>query len=125
MSDMTYAVREIRFVIEPELTHCYVLCGAPSDGMLGVQGWHHKAFPYYVTALDILTGDIRTQEYLAGDGWGQVPPGIDKATRNELVLAFLKLENALDDYPGGVPPSVRLPALDALKTLRRLTHGDE
>jgi len=59
MADATYAIKEIRFVIEPELTHCYVLCGPASDGTLGVQGWHHKTFAPSVSATDILRERLR------------------------------------------------------------------
>ena len=47
--------KEIRFVIEDELTHAFVLCEALGDCPLGVQGWHHKAFGKSKSAIDILT----------------------------------------------------------------------
>ena len=74
MANASYAVLEIRFVVEPELTHAYVLCGPPSDGMLGVQGWHHRAFPPSVPVIDILQGDIAKAEYLVGREWGPKAP---------------------------------------------------
>lgn len=37
--------REVRFVIEDELTQVYILIEALGDCPLGVQGWHHKTFP--------------------------------------------------------------------------------
>lgn len=47
--------REIRFVIEDELTQVYVLCEALGDCPMGVQGWHHKTFPPSVAVADMVT----------------------------------------------------------------------
>ncbi len=49
---MTY--KEIRFIIEDELTQCYVHLEAGGDAPLGVQGWHHKTFPASTSILDIV-----------------------------------------------------------------------
>jgi len=46
--------REIRFVIEDELTHVYVAIEATGDAPLGLQGWHTKTFPSNLSALDLL-----------------------------------------------------------------------
>lgn len=46
--------KEIRFVIEDELTQVYVLCEAQGDCPIGVQGWHHKTFPKSKDSLSIL-----------------------------------------------------------------------
>lgn len=55
MGQAAVEFQEIRFDIrDQELTHCYVLCKAVGDCPLGVQGWHHKAFPASKSALDIL-----------------------------------------------------------------------
>lgn len=54
---MSYAgsvIREMRFVIEDELTHVYVAVDALGDCPLGVQGWHYKVFPASKSAVDIL-----------------------------------------------------------------------
>lgn len=45
---------ELRFVIEPELTHCYVAVTMEGDCPLGVEGWHHQSFPASVNTLQIL-----------------------------------------------------------------------
>lgn len=74
MANARFEIRELRFVIQPEMTHAFVLCGPPSDGMLWVQGWHHKAFPASVSVSDILAGDIAKTDYLAGQGWSQMAP---------------------------------------------------
>lgn len=74
MANAAYEIRELRFVIEPEMTHAFVLCGPTSDGTLGVQGWHHKAFPPQTSVMDILKGDIAKTAYLAA-GWAQMAPG--------------------------------------------------
>jgi hypothetical protein len=47
--------REIRFVIDDDLTYVYVLCEALGDCPIGVQGWHFKAFPASLSTVDILT----------------------------------------------------------------------
>lgn len=48
--------KEIRFVIEDELTQCYVAIQATGDAPLGVQGWHHKTFPASKSVLEIVSG---------------------------------------------------------------------
>lgn len=74
MANSKFDVLELRFVIEPELTHAYVLCGRTSDGFLGVQGWHHKAFGPSTLILDILNGEIASMDYLVSNGWGPSAP---------------------------------------------------
>ena len=53
--------REIRFVLEDELTQVFVAIEAVGDCPISVQGWHHKTFPASLSAIDILnrigTGD--------------------------------------------------------------------
>lgn len=49
-------IREVRFVLDDDLTHCYVHCDAVGDCPIGVQGWHHKAYPAAKSAQDILEG---------------------------------------------------------------------
>lgn len=71
VANATFEIREIRFVIEPELTHAYVLCGPTSDGTLGVQGWHHRAFPSSRNVADIMAEAFRGSDYLM---WGQEAP---------------------------------------------------
>lgn len=45
MADTHVYYRELRVIIEEELTQVYVLLDAYPDAPLGVQGWHHKTFP--------------------------------------------------------------------------------
>lgn len=47
--------KEVRFVIDDEITHAYVLCEAIGDCPLGVQGWHYKAYPASVAIDEIVT----------------------------------------------------------------------
>lgn len=55
MANSTVTYKEIRFTgLSSELTHCFVLCEASGDSPLGVQGWHHKAFPASKSVLDIV-----------------------------------------------------------------------
>lgn len=58
--------KEVRFVIEDELTQCYVLIEAIGDCPIGVQGWHHKTFPASKPVIDILA-DISRQHDSGGD----------------------------------------------------------
>lgn len=72
MSYASMKYREIRFVIEDELTHCYVHIEALGDCPLGVQGWHHKAFGASKSVADIVA-----QAFGSADApvlWGQEPP---------------------------------------------------
>ena len=56
MADTIIAYDEIRFDVRDEqLTHVYVFIkNVSNDGMLGVQGWHHKVFPARMSTLDIM-----------------------------------------------------------------------
>lgn len=54
MGNCAVFYRELRFVIQDELTHCYALMGAYGDCPLGAQGWHHKAFPASKSCIEIL-----------------------------------------------------------------------
>jgi hypothetical protein len=65
--------REVRFVIEPEMTHCYVKIEAVGDCPLGLEGWHKRSFPASKGALDILT-DIRNGTFFPPEFWGQEAP---------------------------------------------------
>lgn len=48
-------IREVRFVIEDELTQVYVLVHDEGDCPMGVRGWHHKTFPKSKTVQQIIT----------------------------------------------------------------------
>ena len=55
MSNSYYAVTEVRFVLEQELTQAYVCMKVLDDDCpIGVQGWHHKTFPASMSTLDIM-----------------------------------------------------------------------
>lgn len=56
MADTVIAYQEIRIdVRHPELTQVYVkIDNLSNDGLLGVQGWHHKTFPASMSAIQIL-----------------------------------------------------------------------
>lgn len=70
MGKCVSAIREVRFVIEDELTRCYVLTDAIGDCPVGVQGWHHKTFPASKSAKDILASQDFTEYVL----WAQEAP---------------------------------------------------
>lgn len=54
MANSGYLFREIRFVIEDELTHVYVRLEATGDSPIGVQGWHYKVFPPSRPVIDLI-----------------------------------------------------------------------
>jgi hypothetical protein len=56
MANTLIAYEEMRFDVRDEqVTHCYVLIkNLSGDGMLGVQGWHYKAFPARMSVRDIM-----------------------------------------------------------------------
>jgi len=63
--------REIRFIIEDELTQVYVFIEAIGDSPLSVQGWHHKTFPASRVIVDIINEDLANSVM-----WGlEAPPG--------------------------------------------------
>ena len=49
----------VRFdVRDPEITHVYVACHGGGDYPIGVDGWHYKAFPARMSAIDILKDHV-------------------------------------------------------------------
>jgi hypothetical protein len=64
MANSTYEVLSIKFTFLPDWTECEVVCGPPSDEMMGVQGMHKKVFPKEMSAKDILMGPISKGDYL-------------------------------------------------------------
>jgi hypothetical protein len=64
MANSTYEVLKVSFEFKPEWTEVEVICGPPSDGMLGVQGSHKKVFPKERDALSLLKNEIASGEYL-------------------------------------------------------------
>jgi hypothetical protein len=71
MGKASMATKELRFVIEDELTQVYVLIEAIGDCPLGVQGWHHKTFPASHSVLDILRDIARSDDPVM---WSQEAP---------------------------------------------------
>lgn len=59
MGNASSEIKEIRFVIEKELTQAYVLVNAIGDCPTGVQGWHHKTFPALRSVLDITENEVK------------------------------------------------------------------
>ena len=55
MGKATVTYREVRFIIEEELTQVYVHCEAGGDCPFGVQGWHHKTFPPSLNICQIMS----------------------------------------------------------------------
>lgn len=56
MANTITEYQEIRFDLrDPDQTHVYVwIENLSKDGMLGVQGWHHKAFPASMSVMEIV-----------------------------------------------------------------------
>jgi hypothetical protein len=54
MGKCKITIKELRFVIEKEMTHAYYLFEAKGDCPSNIQGWHHKAFFPDMSILDII-----------------------------------------------------------------------
>ena len=56
MANTEIAYQEMRFdVRDPELTQVYIMIdNLSNDGLIGVQGWHHKTFPARMSVIDIM-----------------------------------------------------------------------
>lgn len=74
MGTATATIKEIRFVIEDELTQVYVSVDTGGDCPIGVQGWHHKTFPESRSVRDILDEMFTTDDCLL---WPQEAPRQD------------------------------------------------
>lgn len=70
-----YNVRHIAISIDDEITRIWVAVDATGDAPLGVQGWHHKAFPPSAgAACDILAkADFILWPQEAPPMWNAVP----------------------------------------------------
>lgn len=69
MGKASYDMTEVRFIIKPDFTECYVFCVAIGDCPAGVQGWHFKTFPKETSIMDIIP------QYITGCvSWPQKPP---------------------------------------------------
>jgi hypothetical protein len=73
MGKCSVLYREVRFIIEPEITHCYVRMDAVGDCPVGLQGWHKRSFPASKGVLDILI-DISDGAIEPPEFWGQEAP---------------------------------------------------
>lgn len=73
MADAGYNFREVRIVIEDDLTHCYVFLEALGDCPIGVQGWHYKAYPASYNRDNFWTELVHALEWPleAPKGWGE------------------------------------------------------
>jgi hypothetical protein len=54
MGSCKVEIREIRFIIEPELTQVYIAVDAIGDCPFQLQGWHHKTFAKSVSAIQVM-----------------------------------------------------------------------
>ena len=62
MSYASWSFKELRFVLDPELTQVYVHLEVYGDAPIDVQGWHHKTFPASLTVEGILFRMFNTTE---------------------------------------------------------------
>jgi len=69
--------RELRIILEEELTQVYVYMDAYVDVPLGIQGWHHKTFPKSKSAVDIINTFGEDDPML----WPQEAPPTNKTER--------------------------------------------
>lgn len=112
MGAASYGIMEVRVVIEPELTHCYVRIEAYGDCPIGVHGWHHKAFPPSVTGVEAYADAVAE-----GITWPlDVPPcprntgaveALDKLRalvmpRHDHTITGIELHTAIDAIVAGV-----------------------
>ena len=59
MAKFEINIKEMRFVIEKEMTHAYYLYEAIGDNCPPhVAGWHHKAFFPDVSIIDIISSGV-------------------------------------------------------------------
>ena len=54
MGKASYDMTEVRFIIKPDFTECYVFCEVNGDCPIGVQGWHYKVFSKDIPIIDII-----------------------------------------------------------------------
>lgn len=56
MANTQCEFKELRVILEPELTQVYILIHVINDDMgpASPQGWHHKTFPASKPTVDIL-----------------------------------------------------------------------
>lgn len=60
MANTQVTFKELRVILEDELTQVYVRC-LSNDGSWGIDGWHHKTFPASKSTIDILNSlDVDT-----------------------------------------------------------------
>jgi len=54
MANSQVIYKGIRFILENELTQCYVRCEVEGDSPIGIVGWYHKTFPKSKNCVDIM-----------------------------------------------------------------------
>lgn len=60
MGKCSSKIRWLKFDLsDEEITHVYVMVDAEGDCPIGVQGCHYKAFPARVSAIEIITNDLK------------------------------------------------------------------
>ncbi len=68
--------KELRFIIEDDLTEVYIAIEALGDSPLGVQGWHHKTFSKKYSVLDLMKmWEARDEKFGDPVLWEKDAPG--------------------------------------------------
>jgi len=70
MANATAILKELRIVLEDELTQVYVYYDVEDDAPIGVMGWHHKTFPASKNAVEIINSFVDDSPML----WGLQSP---------------------------------------------------
>lgn len=96
---ISFEVNRISFILtDPEKTIVEVECGPTSDGTLGVEGVHRKAYPAIIRdRMDEIWKEIGTLAYLVGEGWEYTPaPHI--TARLDLSMEFVEGRITFEDF---------------------------
>jgi hypothetical protein len=56
--------KELRFILEPEITQVFILASCEDDFPPDVCGWHHKAFPASQSVETIARGMVEDRPYM-------------------------------------------------------------
>lgn len=126
MANTEIAYREARFHIEDAHTDAFVFIeNISKDGMLGVEGWHHKQFPATMSVKDIMGAWHSGQENPLF--WPLNAPVQQAVCREVKEVEILHMRNvAHDATAGGVPvimhPITLVKLLNDLEESRRLLY---
>lgn len=101
MANASFEVNRISFILtDPEKTIVEVECGPMSDGTLGVEGVHRKAYPAIICdRMDEIWKEIGTLDFLVGEGWEYTPAPYITAMLNlseEMIAGRVTIEEYIE-----------------------------